>query len=192
METRYPPILTPRNPIKMLNWKLQDIHRGPGADLCRPWVCGPSLRINMCFDHLDLEGLVFLVLSFLALTLLQSPLLQGFLSPEGRDLKETFHLGLSVLRSLQSLHVWLWVSVFVIICCRRKLFWWWLSKALVYEYSRMSLSHFIVNSSICLYAISGVSGLRFLVTQTVSTMYFILWCGPQSKSGIGYWLWSLP
>lgn len=35
--------------------------------------------------------------------------------------------------------VWLWVSVFVHIFHRRKLFWRRLTKALIYEYSRISL-----------------------------------------------------
>jgi hypothetical protein len=52
---------------------------------------------------------------------------QDSLRPEGGDLQETSHLGLSVPRSLALLYnVCLSVSVFVPICCRRKIFWWWL------------------------------------------------------------------
>lgn len=47
-----------------------------------------------------LEGLVFLVSSFLCLLLLLPPLLWGFLSSEGRDLMETPCLELWVSRSL--------------------------------------------------------------------------------------------
>lgn len=37
-------------------------------------------------------------------------------------------------------NVWLWISTVLYILCRRKFLWWWLSKALLYEYSRMSLA----------------------------------------------------
>ena len=39
-------------------------------------------------------------------------------------------------------NVWLSVSLIVPICCTRKLLWWWMNKALIYEYSRMSLGVF--------------------------------------------------
>jgi hypothetical protein len=56
------------------------------------------------------------------------------------------HIRLSVPRS-RSLHtVWRWVSVFVPICYRRKLLWWWLSRALIYEYSRMPLGVIFLHS----------------------------------------------
>lgn len=41
------------------------------------------------------------------------PVLQGSLSPKGRNLMETFLLRLSVPRPLMMHSVWLWVSVFV-------------------------------------------------------------------------------
>ena len=78
-----------------------------------------------------IHGLVFLYLEG-PLSLVSSipsgaytflpPLLQGSLNHEGKDLMETSHLGLSVPRSLNSLHiVWLWVSLFVPIYCRKEL-----------------------------------------------------------------------
>lgn len=94
------------------------------------FICGSAL--------LCLEGLVPPGVSCLRwLLIFLPPLLQGFLSPEGRGLMEMCYLGLSVLKS-HSLHVWLWVCVFAFICCRRKLLCW-LSKALICEYSRLSL-----------------------------------------------------
>lgn len=57
---------------------------------------------------------------------------------EGFDSDTSFMAeGSKVSHSLHS--VWLWVSAFAPICCRRKHLWWWPSKALIYEYSRMSL-----------------------------------------------------
>lgn len=51
------------NPIKTLKQKPSYIHRRPGADSCRP--CGfcvsPCEFVHLRFDHVDLEGLVFLV-----------------------------------------------------------------------------------------------------------------------------------
>lgn len=55
----------------------------------------------MSFDHVHFEGLDLLVSSIPSgLYLLSADFSVGFLSPEGRDLMETFHLGLSVPRSL--------------------------------------------------------------------------------------------
>lgn len=76
----------------------------------------------------------------LALILFLLPFPQGSLSPERRDLMETSFSALSVPRISYSLHnVWLWFSGFVLICCRKKFLWWWLSRAVSYEYWRMSL-----------------------------------------------------
>lgn len=75
----------------------------------------------------------------LGLVIFTLPLLQGSLSSERRDLVEIFYSGLSVLS--HTVHnVWLWISTVLYILCRRKFLWWWLSKALLYEYSRMSLA----------------------------------------------------
>lgn len=55
----------------------------------------------MSDDPIGLEGLVLLGFSIsLAFTLLLSSLLQCYLSPEERDLKEKSHLGFSIPRSL--------------------------------------------------------------------------------------------
>lgn len=53
------------------------------------------------FDHADVEGLVLRV-AFIssALTLFLPPILQGFLTPKGRDLVKTSCLELSVPRSV--------------------------------------------------------------------------------------------
>ena len=103
-------------------------------------LLSPSLWIHMSFYHADLECFISWCLpSPLALRLFLPPFSQGLLSLEGRDLMETSHLWLSVLRALSVCKVWLRVSVFVPTCHRKKLLWWWLSKALVYECSRMLL-----------------------------------------------------
>lgn len=54
----------------------------------------------MCVGPVDLEGLVCLVSSVPSGYLFLPPLLQGFPTPEGRDLMEMSCLGLSVLRSV--------------------------------------------------------------------------------------------
>lgn len=60
-----------------------------------------SSRVPMCFNHVDLGAHLPLVsfISYGSYTLFIS-LLQDSLSPEERKLMETFHLGLSVPRSL--------------------------------------------------------------------------------------------
>lgn len=64
---------------------------------------------------------------------------QGSVSPELKDLMETYHLGLSVPSLSSSAYC---LHVDLCICstsCRRKFRWWWQNKALIYDYSRMSL-----------------------------------------------------
>ena len=75
----------------------------------------------------------------LALTVFLSPLLQGSLNSEERKLRETSYLELSVPIAL----TFCIVAVFVSVYSRRRFLWWWLSKALIYEHSKISLSHFI-------------------------------------------------
>lgn len=56
------------------------------------WVC-------MCIDLVDLKGLIFLM-SFISCSYILPCLPQHFLSPEWRDLMETYHLKLRVQWSL--------------------------------------------------------------------------------------------
>ena len=70
-----------------------------------------------------------------------SPYLQVSLSPEGKKgLIEISYLEVECSKVSPCLYnVSLSVSVFVFICCKTRLLWWWLIKALIYEYSRVSL-----------------------------------------------------
>ena len=81
-------------------------------------LCILPISMGLCvLVLLCLEGLVFFVSSIpLAFTIFLSPLLHSFLIPEGMDLIETSHLGLSVTHI-----VLLWIFVFVPIYCRSKL-----------------------------------------------------------------------
>jgi hypothetical protein len=102
-KTKNPPKQT--NKKTPLNWKLQHICRGPGADLCRSYVCYFSLWEFTWTLLVALEGLVPLASSIPLKFLHYSCLLAlGSLSPKERDLMETFCLELSVLRSL-TLHI---------------------------------------------------------------------------------------
>ena len=64
------------------------------ADPCRPCACCLSLCIHLCMNRVDLEGLVILVSFTLSDSYPLSTFLlpQGSLSPEGRDLMQTFCL----------------------------------------------------------------------------------------------------
>ena len=63
--------------------------------------CLSLYKFFVCIDYDDSEGLFLQCLPpRLALTLFLPTLLEGSLSPEGRDLMETSHLGLRVPRSL--------------------------------------------------------------------------------------------
>ena len=84
------------------------------AKVCES-ICGSAL--------LCLEGLISLLSSLpLALTIFVLLLLQSSLIPEGENLMETSHLGLSVPRSL-TLHIVSCGSLCIPIRCRRKLLW---------------------------------------------------------------------
>ena len=92
---------------------------------------------HVCINLVCFEGFFLCPLGLLFLMLFPLPVLHGSLSQIGRDLMETFQdKPWSVPRFLHN--VCLWVSVFVPNCCRAKLHWWQLSKALIYEYRRMS------------------------------------------------------
>ena len=106
--------------IVALSFQLQD------PIWCRP---EQGLRIlphsvsSQCIDPVDLEKTLLpgCPPSPLVLRLLPSPLPQGFLSPEGRDLRETCRLGLRDPRSL-TLCILPGCGLCVFpICCRRKL-----------------------------------------------------------------------
>lgn len=49
-------------------------------------------------------------------------------------------------------NVWLWVSIFVPICSKRKLLWWGWNKALIYEYTRLSLGVILSLHWFCLFS----------------------------------------
>lgn len=72
------------------------------------------------------------------------PLLPSFLSPEERGLMKTSHLGLSIPKSIASLHDVLCASVFVPIYFQRELLCPWLNKTLIYGCSRMLLGVIVV------------------------------------------------
>jgi hypothetical protein len=72
-----------------------------GLDLCRPCACCNSLWVHKCISPAVSRRPCFLgVLHPHWLLHSLSPLLQSFLNPEGSDLMETSHLGLTVPRSL--------------------------------------------------------------------------------------------
>ena len=87
----------------------------------------------------------------------------------------------SVLRSLMLIviNIWLWASFFVPMSCRRKLLGWWLNKALINEYSRISLGtiyHYFFFSFLDQYYlisphIPGLSTIRFLMNQEITDMH---------------------
>lgn len=85
-----------------------------GVNPCRPLACCLSLCEFTCFDHFEVEGLVF----------------HGDLHPWDISFRVECYKISHYLHTVS-----LCVSVFIPICCRRKLFWWWLKKALIYEYS---------------------------------------------------------
>lgn len=115
-------------------------------------------------------------------------LLQGFLTPEVRDLRKLSYSGLSVPQVSNSLHSVWWLFL---TCCRRKLRWWWLSTDL---WVTMSLQVILVLHILEQYYLVflydfGLSLLWFLAIQTVLDMGFILRSGPLVKSDTG---WLLP
>lgn len=67
------------------------------ADHWSPCTCCFCLCEFMLIDPIDLNGFVFLVSS---IPYVFYSLPEGFLSPDGRDLMETLHLGLNVPRCL--------------------------------------------------------------------------------------------
>jgi hypothetical protein len=166
------------------------VYRGSGADPCRPCECCCSLCESIwVLIILVLRPLFSWCPPFpLVLTFFTPPLPWDFLIPEERDLNETFHLGLSVSRTLHN--VWLWVSVFVPFCCRKPL-WWGLYVALIYEYSRIALGVYIYINIIWIYprsldyllsvtqAVSGVgSALISVVAGQVGTSTCNKWVFP--------------
>ena len=76
-----------------------------------PWF----LFIHLRFDHVDLEGLVFLVSSIASGCFTLSPLLR-FPESDRRDLKETSHLVLSVPKSLTLSALYLAVGLCICSC----------------------------------------------------------------------------
>lgn len=83
--------------------------------------------------------------------LLSASSFSSSLSSEERDLKETSNLVIRVPGSHFPHHIWLWVFVFVKICSRNKFLWLWLSKALIYEFTGMSLESFYLYKLFCLF-----------------------------------------
>lgn len=72
-----------------------------GADPCRPWQADSASGVRINFYLVDLKALFsWCPSSPLALRLFPPLLLLSSLNPEGNDLMETSHLGLSVSRSL--------------------------------------------------------------------------------------------
>lgn len=74
-----------------------------------------------------------------------------------RYFMKTFHLGISVPRSLTVWTLFSWVSVFAPIYSRVNLFWWWLKKTLIYEYSRVLLGVILLLCSFSNIAVFGFS-----------------------------------
>ena len=114
------------------------VHREPGADLRRPYACCFSLWVHISLTQLTQRALFSWHPLFpLTLILFLSYLRGDSLSSERRDSMETSHFELCVPRILSTVHLWVFASVLV--CCRKKPLHQWLNKALIYEYSRISL-----------------------------------------------------
>jgi len=172
-----------------------------GAVLCRPHA-GPGsqceficLWVPICIEPLHLEGLVFLVFSvpFGSYILSVSSSANPSLSPEERDLMEASLLGLSVPRSLT---LCLMSGCWFHICShllQEEASLMLVSKALLYEDSRIWSGAISLVWFCCLFAcllrtvvfgfILGLWAIiRFLVAQAVLSMGSILWSWTLSQS----------
>lgn len=110
---------------------------------------GPVVSGRHCL--LGVTHLFWLLWSFI-----QHSLLHSSLSPKGRGLWKTSHLGLKVVKTLILWTLFNCRSWLVPIYCKRKLLWRWLSMSPIYEYSGMSL---IVILLLCSFSRTIVFGI---------------------------------
>lgn len=120
-------------------------------------------------------------IKFLLLLLQDSPI-----SKERNLMKTSSFDFLHILSGCGSLHI----------CCQRKPLWWQPDKALIYEYSSISLGiiswnffFFFYHFCLVLSWDSGLAILWFLVIWALSEEGSLSWCGPHVVPVMG---WPLP